>query len=274
MNISTNQISKLGAIFAVFFMVFLATGCMRVIPTGEVGLRVDFNKQVSSEELLPGSWNQTIIGNVLSFPVREIPVEVNDRHPLSSDNSPMADFDITLVYSINPSSVSDIFSKKSKGFHDVDNNGEILLMHKYIETLIVNAENIAVRKYKSLEVNDYRSEIENDIRLHIEKELAHEGLAGALTITAVQIRNATPNEAILKNATKFVKSQNELKIKENEVKIAQFESERMNALAVNSGQSIAYMKSQAQLEIAKGVASGKVNAIIVPTGFNGIINVK
>ena len=39
----------------------LATGCTR-IETGEVGLRVGFDKQVKTEELLPGSFNQTLIG--------------------------------------------------------------------------------------------------------------------------------------------------------------------------------------------------------------------
>jgi hypothetical protein len=45
----------------------LATGCTR-IETGEVGLRVGFDKQVSTGELLPGSFNQTLIGSVTDIP--------------------------------------------------------------------------------------------------------------------------------------------------------------------------------------------------------------
>ena len=52
----------------------LATGCTR-IETGEVGLRVGFDKQVKNEELLPGSFNQTIIGSVMTFPVKEVAVK-------------------------------------------------------------------------------------------------------------------------------------------------------------------------------------------------------
>ena len=70
----------------------LATGCTR-IETGEVGLRVGFDKQVSTGELLPGSFNQTLIGNVITFPIKEISVKVEDMTPLAKDNSTMKDFD-------------------------------------------------------------------------------------------------------------------------------------------------------------------------------------
>jgi len=250
------------------------TGCMRVIPTGEVGLRVDMSNQVQATELSPGSWNQILVGKVLTFPVREIPVAVNDRHPLTADNSAMGDFDVTVVYSVNPSSVSDLYSTKSKAFHSVDHDGDIQLMHNYIETLIVNAENVAVREYKSLEIADNREKIEQSIRAHIEKELVNEKLGNSLTINAVQIRSAIPNQAILDSATTYVKSQNELKIKENEVKLAKLESERMAALAANSTQSIAYMNAQANLKVAEGIAAGKVNTIVVPMDFRGQVVVK
>lgn len=226
------------------------------------------SNQVEATELMPGSWNQTLVGHVINFPIREIAVEVNNRHPLTADNSAMGDFDVTVVYSINPAAVSEIYSTKSKVFHDVDAHGDIQLMHKYIETLIVNAENIAVREFKSLEIADNRQKIEQAIRDHLIKELTNEKLDKALTISAVQIRNATPNQAILDSATQFVKSQNELKIKENEVKLARLESDRMAALAANSAQSIAYMSAQANLLIAQGVANGKVQTIIIPHGMS------
>jgi len=47
------------------------SGCER-IETGEVGLRIGFDKQVNTTELQPGSFNQTMIGSVLTFPVRDI----------------------------------------------------------------------------------------------------------------------------------------------------------------------------------------------------------
>ena len=42
----------------------LATGCTR-IETGEVGVRVGFDKQVKPGELVPGSFNQTLVGDAV-----------------------------------------------------------------------------------------------------------------------------------------------------------------------------------------------------------------
>lgn len=61
-------------------------------------------------------------------------------------------------------------------------------------------------------------------------------------------------------------------IKENDVKIAEAESRRMAALANNSAQSITFMQAQAALNISEGVKAGKVNTIVVPVDFKGIIN--
>ena len=60
----------------------LATGCTR-IETGEVGLRVGFDKQVKNEELLPGSFNQVLIGDVMTFPVKEVAVKVRSEEHTS-----------------------------------------------------------------------------------------------------------------------------------------------------------------------------------------------
>ena len=51
----------------------LATGCTR-IETGEVGVRVGFDKQVKAGELEPGSFNQVLIGDVLTFPYKDVNV--------------------------------------------------------------------------------------------------------------------------------------------------------------------------------------------------------
>lgn len=87
----------------------LSAGCFERIETGTVGLRVDINKQISGTELLEGSWNQTIIGDVLTFPVRDIAGAVENMKPQTSNNVALADMDMWYTYTINPSSVSDLW---------------------------------------------------------------------------------------------------------------------------------------------------------------------
>lgn len=247
-----------------------ATGCTR-IETGEVGVRMNASKQIEGTELLPGSWNQTIVGSVLEFPVKDITVTLDNKMPMTADNSALADFDLTMVYGISPTSVSELYSTKSRSFHMMDNHGNILLMHSYMNTLVNNAAYKVIRKYKSLEVADNRAAIEEQIREVVYEQLKTEKLDTALTLTVIQVRNILPNEQILKSASDYVRAQNELKIKETEVQIAKKESERMAALSSNSTQSIAYMNAQAALNISEGIREGKVNTIIVPSNMTGLM---
>lgn len=265
-----NRIFKISAIV---LAVATLQACTR-IESGEVGVRVDASKQVSGNELQPGSWNQTLIGDVLTFPVRDIAVSLENKTPLTADNSALADFDITVVYGINPSSVAELYTAKSKSFHAYDQKSkDTILMYNYVMTLVNNASYKAVREFKALEVADNRAKIEEHIRSLVTEQLKTEKLDTAITISVVQVRNVQPNKEILDSATAYVRAQNELKVKETEVAIAKKESERMAALAQNSGQSIAYMQAQAQMKIAEGIANGKVQTIVVPMDFKGMVNV-
>ena len=141
-------------------------------------------------------------------------------------------------------------------------------MYNYMNTLVNNAVYKSVRGYKSLEVADSRVKIEGEIRELVTAQLKEEKLENSLTLSAVQVRSIQPNAEILRAATDLVKSQNELKIKQNQVAIAEAEAKRMQALSSNSASSIAYMKAQAELTIAEAVKEGKVSTILLPHGMS------
>ncbi|HEY9704500.1 MAG TPA: SPFH domain-containing protein [Allocoleopsis sp.] len=249
----------------------LSAGCTR-IETGEVGLRINFSKEVEMGEKLPGSWNQTLVGDILTFPVKDIALTVDNKQPLTADNSALGDFDATIVYNINPSSVAEIYATKSKAFHAYDEKTkDTYLMYTYLGTIANNAIYKAVRKYDSLKVADNRVALEAEIRESMSASLLEEKLDKYITISKVQIRNIVPNAQILQAATDYVKAQNELRVKTTEVAIAQKEAERMAALANNSTQSIAYMNAQAALNISEGVKAGKVQTIIIPSNMTGLM---
>ena len=249
-------------IAVILMLVAVSVGCTRV-STGEVGIRVNMSKQIESNELMPGSWNQTLIGDVLTFPVKDITVALENKTPMTSDNSALQDFDISVVYGVNPTSVAELYSTKARSFH-AEANGDIYLMFNYMVTLVNNASYKVVRQYKSLEVADNRAKIEQEIQTLVQEQLKAEKLDTAMTLSVVQVRNILPNADIMASATAYVKSQNELKIKENEVKLAKLESDRMAALSNNSSQSIAYMTAQSQLNISEAVKAGKVQTILIP----------
>jgi regulator of protease activity HflC (stomatin/prohibitin superfamily) len=260
------SVLKIGLAVAV---VALATGCTR-IETGEVGVRVGFDKQVQSGELLPGSFNQVLIGDVLTFPIKDVNVQLNDMTPVAKDNSTMKELDAVVVYNINPQSVAELYSTKNKAFH-AEFRGDTYVMYNYIVQNARNAIYKAARKYEALDMADNRGEMEKFIQDEIVRNLAEEKLDGTIMISQVLIRNVVPADTVVESANALVRSKNELKQKEVEVKTAEAESRRMAALANNSGSSIAFMNAQATLNISEGIKNGKVQTIVVPSNMTGLM---
>ena len=247
----------------------LATGCTR-IETGEVGVRVGFDKQVQQGELLPGSFNQVIIGDVLTFPIKDVNVTLENMTPVAKDNSTMKDFDAVVVYNINPQQVSELYATKNRAFH-AEFKGDTYVMYNYIVQNARNAIYKAARKYEALDMADNRGEMEKFIQEEIVRNLAEEKLDGTIMISQVLIRNVVPADAVVESANALVRSKNELKQKEVEVKTAEAESRRMAALANNSSSSIAFMQAQAMLNISEGIKNGRVQTSVVPSNFNALM---
>ena len=256
-------------LFLIVAAVALTSACTR-IETGQVGVRVGFDKQVQSGELLPGSFNQELIGNVLTFPIKDVNVVLENMTPVAKDNSTMKDFDAVVVYNINPQQVAELYSTKNKSFH-AESRGDTYVMYNYIVQNARNAIYKAARKYEALDMADARSDMENFIKEEIVRNLTEEKLDGSITISQVLIRNVVPADSVVASANELVKAKNELKQKEVEVKTAEAESRRMAALANNSGSSIAFMQAQAMLNISEGIKTGKVQTIVVPSNFNALM---
>jgi hypothetical protein len=247
----------------------LATGCTR-IETGEVGVRVGFDKQVQQGELLPGSFNQVLVGDVLTFPIKDVNVKLDDMTPVAKDNSTMKDLDAVVIYNINQAQVAELYSQKSQAFH-ARHNGDIYLMYNYIVQTTRNAIYKEARKYEALDMADNRQAMEQAIKEQIQKSLADEKLDGSLVVGQVLIRNILPADSVVASANELVRAKNELKQKEVEVKTAKMEAERMQALSNQGAQSIAYMQAQAMMNISEGIKNGRVQTIVVPANFNALM---
>ena len=264
-----NRIAKVAVLAGLMATV---SACTR-IETGEVGVRRTFNKTIETTELQPGSINQTLFGEVLTFPTKDVQVDVADLTPLASDNSTVADFDMSVIYSINPTSVAELYIEKNRGFHAENEDGDTLLMYNYVRQLGRNAAYKVARRYESLKMADNRAEIEQLVRQEIVAALAAEKLDGAISISQVLVRQVKPAANIVASANLLVQAQNAEKQKQVEVRTAKLEAERIAALNANAG-ATKYMEATALVTIAEAVKEGKVSTIIVPYDFKGIVNVK
>jgi hypothetical protein len=142
----------------------LLTACAR-IETGEVGLRINFDKTTDPVERLPGSFNQTLVGSVLTFKIQDVAVSVDNMTPLASDNSTDKYFDMTVVYNINPTAVSELWTTKNCPFHGFSDGGDnILLMNNGVALSARNAAYKVARGDESLKMADNRPLNEQQIR--------------------------------------------------------------------------------------------------------------
>lgn len=247
--------------------VVLTTACSR-IETGEVGVRVGFDKQIQPGELKPGSFNQVIIGDVLTFPVKDVNVLLENLTPAAADNSTMKDVDMAVVYNINPDQASELYATKNKSFH-AENNGDIYLMYNYVVQNSRNALYKAARKYEALDMADKRETMEQFVKDEIARNLSEENLNGAITITQVLIRNVMPADSVVESANALVRAKNEFKQKTVEVETAKKEAERIQALNSNAG-AIQYMDAQTRLKLAdaeiikaQSIAAFKGNTLVI-----------
>jgi regulator of protease activity HflC (stomatin/prohibitin superfamily) len=119
---------------------------------------------------------------------------------------------------------------------------------------------------------DNRAEMEQSIRQEIVASLAAEKLDGAISLSQVLVRQVKPAANIVASANALVQAQNAEKQKLVEVRTAKLEAERIAALNANKG-ATEYMAAMALQDIAEGVKAGKVNTVVVPYDFKGIVNV-
>ena len=259
------SVLKVTAIVAALAVV---TGCTR-IETGEVGLRVGFDRQISTGELLPGSFNQTLIGSVLTFPVKEISVKVEDMTPLAKDNSTMKDFDALVTYNINQTQVAEIYNSKNKYFHAI-HGGDVYLMYNYIFNAARNAIYKSARKYEALDMADSRQAMETEIKEQIIRTLAEEKLDGTIVIGQVLIRNIVPADSVVASANELVKAKNEYKTEEVKVATARKRNESMQANPMAIPLLRAEAEAEAMRNLPNAIANFKgqtlvINGVVTPT---------
>lgn len=246
----------------------LATGCTR-IETGEVGVRVGFDKQVQQGELLPGSFNQTFWGDVLTFPIKDVNVKLDDMTPVAKDNSTMKDFDALVTYNINQTQVAEIYNSKNKSFHAI-HGGDVYLMYNYIFNAARNAIYKSARKYEALDMADSRQAMETEIKEQIIRTLAEEKLDGTIVIGQVLIRNIVPADSVVASANELVKAKNEYKTEEVKVATARKRNESMQANPMAIPLLRAEAEAEAMRNLPNAIANFKgqtlvINGVVTPT---------
>ncbi len=246
-----------------------SVGCTR-IETGHTGVRVDFNGNVEPTEKGVG-WHQTLIGHIREYVANEMTIELNDLRPQTKDRSTLSDLDMVFTYSINPGAIADLVVRY-KG-RDLETQFGTYPLGAYVANVVTTATTDVFSHYDALVANENREKIKDEIRAQVQKILTEEKLDQQVHVHQVFIKNMAIDKSLQASALAVIASQNDLKTKDFEVQTARKEAERLTLLA-NNAASIDYMRAKATSDIAEAVKAGKVNTIVIPYDFKGIVNVK
>lgn len=260
---------KLSITILLFVMIGLG-GCTRV-ETGHVGVRVGFFGNVEPQELTVG-WHQIVVGHIITYVANEMTIGLDDLHPQTKDRTNLEELDLAFTYSITPSAIADLVVKY-KGRDLQFKNGDLYPIGQYMVNVVTTATSDVFAHYDALAANGNREKIRNEIREQVSVILKEDGLQESVRVHQIFIKNLQIAKQLQESALRVISAQNDLTAKQYEVQTAQKEADRLAWLSKNSA-NIAYMNAKAIADIAEGVKAGKVQTVVIPYDFRGLLQVR
>ncbi len=115
------QIIKTAAILA---LAGSLTGCFEIVETGNTGMST-FMGQVDKENLPPGTY-QTFTRTIYEISGKVNTISFDKFHPKSSEGMVLAEFDVDVMYRINPKKASFLFTKYQGDLHHAKDSQGVL----------------------------------------------------------------------------------------------------------------------------------------------------
>ena len=241
----------------------LTAGQFTTISTGENGLFVGFDGQVKNEVLSPGI-KYDGLGNIKVFNTRKITVTANDLRPKTKDNTIMKEMDVTVTYSINPTSLYEFYTGYDMTNHAISDGNQVQLMSSYIARLITSAVNQSVDEFSALAVNSSLEQIQDTIKTNLSDALKKNGLEGKITIDSIIVGKADLPDELVASVNRVVAAQSANKEQQVKTQTAQLKADENKALASTvSTQSLEYQRN----EILKAAfENGSIQKILIVNG--------
>lgn len=266
---------KLGlGIGAGIIVLTLTAGQFTTISTGENGLYKSFDGKISENVLQPGIQYDGL-GSIQTFNTRKITVVANDLKPKTKDNTIMKEMDVTVTYSIAPTSLFSFYTGYDISNHGVTPNGQIQLMATYIQRLITSSVNQSVDEFPALEVNSKLENIQDAIKANLTTALEKNGLAGKINVDSVIVGKADLPDKLVASVNRVVVAQSEFKEQEQKTLTAESKARENAALASTvTDKSLEYKRLEIMEKFVDNpnIKWGIINGAkmdFMPGGFTG-----
>lgn len=209
-------------------MVAFLSACSQ-IDTGNVGVESTLG-QVKKETMPPGVYF-TLFKKVTEVVAKEVPVQLNDMRPQTSDKITLTDLDVDLYVQIDPSKASEIMTKWPGDLTQVEKSGEYALGLNYIVRQAREAVYDVASRYKSDVIHTMRTEIAAAVASQLQKSLDAEAGKGMFFVRSANVRNLVTDPALEANIKAAANRQFEINAKAKEVELARLEADRQRAEA-------------------------------------------
>lgn len=216
------------------------------IESGNVGVRTSFTGSVNTTEMQQGFYTH-ITSDVQQFSTKEITVGLMDMQPKAKDNLTLADLDLEVYYTIDPSKVSEIKIKYSG--RDRKTGGIWYPAYDLVRSVARAASYDAISEYDSLTIHTQRDKIKEQIRVSTQRVLDKTD-PGIFQITKVIIRDVKTDPSIEQSIKLAVARNKELEAKSIELEIARKQVEINEALTLSLTPEILEQKRLEVIETA------------------------
>lgn len=212
----------------------LTAACTQ-IDTGNVGVERTLG-QVKPEPLPPGLYF-TLFKSVDEVIAKEVPVEINDLRPQTSDKITLTDLDIDVYVQIDPSKAALVATKWPGDMTQVEKAGEYALGLNYITRQAREAIYTAASKYGSATIHTERTALSAEVVRLLQASLNADAGKGLFTVRSVNVRNLVTDPALEKNIKEAANAQFKLQAERNQLEVAKVEADRKRVEAQGEADS-------------------------------------
>lgn len=206
------------------------------IDTGNVGVESTMG-QVKNETLPPSVYF-TMFKRVTEVCAKELPLQIEDLKPQTSDKITLRELDIDLYVQIDPSKAPAIMTKWPGDLATVDKEDCARIGMNYVTRQAREAVYNAAAKYGSATIHTQRAEIAAEVVKALQADLDSSAGKGLFFVRSANIRNLVTDPALEKSIKDAANAQFELQAEKNRLEVAKVQADRKRAEAQGEADAI------------------------------------
>lgn len=216
-------------------MALAMVGCSQ-IDTGNVGVQKTFGQV--KEQTLPPGFHFTGWASVTEVCAKEIPLQMADLRPQTSDKITLQDLDVDIYVQIDPSQASKIMTKWTGDAQSVKNGDCEAVGLNFVTRQAREAIYDAATKFGSETIHMERAAIAASTVKALQASLDAEAGKGMFFVRSANVRNLVTDPALEANIKAAAQEQFKIKAERNQLETAKIVAERQRVQAQGEADAI------------------------------------